>query len=109
MSDEIPQWAIEKAMAGANALGGAYQGSKWTYSEIIDDGRGPLRYQQVVRDFARYIMQHEEPPVDRDVLAVREVIASQYADPTAMGYIKGYFDKAPSFLDALAAYRKHKQ
>lgn len=91
MSDEIPEWATDRAC------------------DLLFEGVGHAVGNDVVNAFARYIMQHEEPPVDKDVLAVREVIASQYADPTAMAYIQGHFDKAPSFQDALSAYRKHKQ
>lgn len=94
MSDEIPQWAKNKVFY----LTGLMQ---------YDPGSNIAG---VVDAFARYIMQHEEPPVDKDVLAVREILASQWMPgPTYDAYIDGEEDAYESFQDALAAYRKHKQ
>lgn len=93
MSDEIHCWAIDRAR------------------EIIGDGRNA--YEGIAFDaFARYIMQHEEPPVDKDVLAVREILAeaNHYAGSDGHNsYMSGANDSDEHFQDALAAYRKHKK
>lgn len=97
MSDEIPQWAFDRV-------------DSLTREEC--DNQTPNRaYGTTGNAFARYIMQHEEPPVDKDVLAVREILASQYGEVTDVHgeYIQGYHDGMAHFQDALAAYRKHKQ
>lgn len=56
---EIPQWAIRRAeeLCGCNFYG---------------DAGG------VAGAFARYIAQHEQPPVDPDVLEARQLIADVY-------------------------------
>lgn len=99
MIDEIPQWAkdrVEDEVKKTTDL------VVYRHSLYIDD---------VANAFARYIMQHEKPPVDKDVLAVRAILASQYDDvqPTYHGYLDGAFDGEPHFQDALTEYRKHKQ
>lgn len=96
MTDEIQQWAKDKVFSLT----------------------GPMQYDPgsniagVCAAFARYIMQHEEPPVDKDVLAVREILAeaNHYAgDDGHNSYMSGANDSDDHFQDALAAYRKHKQ
>ena len=53
-----------------------------------------------------------QPPVDPDVLAVRDILASRVEaigdGGIASDYRGGDLDQAPGFLAALAAYRKHK-
>ena len=64
----------------------------------------------IANAFARYIMKHEQPPVDPDVIAVREILAE--GSPSTLldsDYRNGKRDDAPEFQAALAAYRKHKE
>lgn len=98
MSDEIPQWAFDRVDSLA-----------WE-ERAIPETNGD--YSTTQHAFARYIMQHEEPPVDKDVLAVREILAdASFCQGTALhdAYMNGNRDNDPHFQDALAAYRKHKQ
>lgn len=93
MSEEIPQWARERA----NAL---------TRLEGPMSGRGTA--------FARYIAQHEQPPVDPDVIAVRDILATYIEEMGGdawqpMRMRDGRYDGELEFAAALAAYRKHKE
>lgn len=53
-----------------------------------------------------------QPPVNPDVLAVREIIGMAQAAiggvAAAKAYMDGLHDDSPQFQAALAAYRKHK-
>ncbi len=98
MSDEIPQWAFDLVDA------------------LADKGRSlrKIRHDYTIVDhaFARYIMQHEKPPVDKDVLAVREILAEASFEKGSSlynEYMNGNRGNDPHVQDALAAYRKHKQ
>ena len=71
-----------------------------------------------LRALARYIEQHEQPPVDPDVLAVRSILAAWHKDRSTEGRsyrtvaeeLKiGEYDPSFGFLAALAAYRSAKQ
>lgn len=55
MADDIPQWALERAVDKAAAECGPHE-------SIYD--RELVRAQPHTRAFARYIAEHEEPPVD---------------------------------------------
>lgn len=98
MSDEIQQWAFDRM-------------DSLTYEEGKVAPQNAA-YTRVGHAFARYIMRHEEPPVDKDVLAVRDILATQWPEAfmaSKNDYIDGAYDQAPHFVEALAAYRKHKQ
>lgn len=92
MREEIPQWAKDRAR-----------------SLVPVEPRLMVTVGDVADAFARYIAQHEQPPVDPDVLAVRE-IASAFvngkAEQEAVG--RGECDNSPQFRIALDAFRKHR-
>lgn len=97
MSDEIPQWAFDRVDSLA--------WEERAIPETNDD------YSMTGHAFARYIMQHEEPPVDKDVLMMRDILASQWDEGSLLyrSIMDGCEDETSSFQDALAAYRKHKR
>lgn len=64
---DIPKWAIERACDLIND-----QTTSRPYSLKAD-----VRTPSVVA-MARYISQHEEPPVDPDLLTAREILAKEY-------------------------------
>lgn len=65
-------------------------------------------------ELARMIEKYEPKlaPIDPDVLAVREIMSEAYAaegsDKDAGFYGDGTYDKEPSFVAALVAYRRVK-
>lgn len=64
MTDEIPQWALERAAELAN-------------KEMGEDYLSPtsIAGTYVGTALARYIAQHEEPPVDPLLIEAREIVA----------------------------------
>lgn len=68
-------------------------------------------------DLAKRIVRHAltlerirwQPPVDPDVLAVREIVAAYgiMLPEMAQQTMAGDFDSSPGFIAALAAYREH--
>ncbi len=106
MGDEIPMWARDRAVDLTNA---SDHECKWIYT---DETKSPALYA-----FARYIAEHEEPPVviDPDVLIVREVLHAHQRSMTPpdsgwgdMSYRRGSYDDLPAFQNALAAYKAGK-
>ena len=89
LGTEIPQWAIRRAeeLCGCNFYG---------------DAGG------VAGAFARYIAAHEQPPVDPDVIAVREIVAAACRNKgtSIAGDLK---PDSPAEIAAVIAYRKHKE
>ncbi|WP_397586790.1 hypothetical protein [Sphingobium fuliginis] len=83
----IPQWATNRAQ---QELGGA------------------LTPDQFLRAFARYIAQHEQPSVDPDVIAVREIVGAACRNNglSIAGELKA---DSPAEIAAVIAYRKHKE
>ena len=67
MTDEIPQWALERAAELAN-------------KEMGEDYLSPtsIAGTYVGTALARYIAQHEEPPVDPVLKDAREIAAKHY-------------------------------
>lgn len=67
MTDEIPQWALERAAELAN-------------KEMGEDYLSPtsIAGTYVGTALARYIAQHEEPPVDPLLIEAREIVAKFY-------------------------------
>lgn len=88
MSEEIPAWALERA-------------------RMLCDSE--CEEQFASNAFARYIMKHEQAPVDPDVLAVREILAAGDHPTVADGHVAGFYDQSERFQATLAAYRKHKE
>lgn len=93
MSEEIPAWAFDRAR-------------NLTDQEPASPFVGAA--------FARYISQHEQPPVDPDVAAVRDLILSWVEEPGSYledGILNGALDETPRFKSMLATYRyrKHKE
>jgi len=97
--DKAPDWAINRAEKLANEI--------------------PLQANNPIWEaFARYIAEHEQPPVDQDVLDVRELLAVWIETPEFSGELvdelwadefrKGAHDNAPDFQAALAKYREIK-
>ena len=72
MSDEIPQWALERAAELANKEGGEVGAASDAYTP------DELACTYIGRTFARYIAQHEEPPVDPLLIEAREMAAKYY-------------------------------
>lgn len=67
MTDEIPQWALERAAELAN-------------KEMGEDYLSPtsIAGTYVGTALARYIAQHEEPPVGPMLIEARELAAKHY-------------------------------
>lgn len=99
MTDEIPQWAIERAaeLACEVATKPIYNADK-----VVN-----LHLDQA---FASYIAKHEEPPVDPLLIEAREIAAKHYDGVcrynTAEACRNGKWDGAPSVQLALAALRR---
>lgn len=89
--------------------------SEWSLARVRElSGASAIEYA-----FARYIQAHEQPPVDPDVLAVREILATWCGSPVGSRATKGVltrvdaarqitdgeYDTAPEFVAALVAYR----
>lgn len=96
MADDIPQWAIERAKALQAA-------SK-------RPGLTP-----VMHTFARYIAEHEEPPVDPLLIEAREIVAAwleAHPDKQARGKWtpemtrSGKLDDDASVVQALTALKR---
>ncbi|EPR09775.1 hypothetical protein M527_06510 [Sphingobium indicum IP26] len=91
--DKPPMWAIERALTLFGQWGN------------LGVDTHPATYA-----FARYIAQHEQPPVDPDVIAVRDIAACFQASwEMKQSYMRGDYDGDYSFSAALALYRKHKE
>lgn len=84
--DKPPQWAIARALdlGGVPMMFETDPASRWVFT------------------LAHYIALHENPPLDPDVLAVREILAS-----FGCTHIEGG-DRNGQFQAGLAAYRKHR-
>lgn len=111
MSDEIPKWAKERAAALANGSRSAERPSRENLPSDCDAFPD-------MHAFARYIAAHEQPPVDPDVLFVRELMVTWMRTPDEYGNTgreqadqveRGERDSKPDFQAVLAFYRKHKE
>lgn len=83
MSEEVPQWAIERArvLAGLEAVT-----PFWTHA------------------FARYIAAREQPPVDPDVIAMDAAVRAYSSTMFSVGN-----NHEDGVTAALSAFRKHKE
>jgi len=88
---DVPEWAVKRAASMCNA------------EDVTLNAFDA---------FARYIAEHEQPPVDPDVLAMREILAAWHNDDCDIHLLSslqsGYFDDDGGFQAAIAVYRKHK-
>lgn len=102
MSNDIPDWAMIKAHDLA-------------YPDDVDwsDERKLDHMVSVSSDkaFARYIAEHEEPPVDPLLIEARGILAAHgeamdYVDSHAAAYREGAGDDREEMTIALAALRR---
>lgn len=109
MSDEIPQWAKERACELANAEQ-SYE--LWKVRDI-DSKMYP-----VMTTLARYIAQHEEPPVDANLQMARDsaaeaTLAARLDDENSKQWAiycrDGAYDDGREVQSALIAIRKLKE
>lgn len=64
MSALPPEWAINKALAAVVPSIDSYNLKSWTIEAITQGAELKLAYCLLTLDFARYIAEHEEEPVD---------------------------------------------
>lgn len=102
---EPADWAIEKALVSANEAIVLVDGTPWTAANIRVTSDFP--FTRTVLEFARYIEQHELPPIDPDVLAVREILIAWHNGEWPL-LEDGAYDKRPDFQAALAVYRRYR-
>lgn len=104
MTEEIPQWAFDRACELTNIDGSSYD-SKDPRFRAPDVGA-----YSIGKAFARYIAQHEQPPVDPDLVKAREICAraakavGQANNP--MRYRAGDYDDDPEVQFALSALKE---
>ena len=93
--EQPPVWAMQRAIEEAALI------RKEPWLMPSPDAK------QAVEAFARYIMQHEQPPVDPDVSIVREILAqaTPYED-VAKSFLAGDWDSKPQFIAALTRFRQ---
>lgn len=86
MSDDIPHWAKERACELANDAG--KQPGYWKVHHVEDV--------PTLAALARYIAEHEEPPVDQDLIKAREICARVCLEQgrlrSAQNYREGFYD-----------------
>lgn len=96
MADEIPEWAMNKAEA------------------LVRDLRDPSIFwmDRHRNAFARYIAEHEEPPVDPVIREARQICADELSrrgsERAAREYLAGYYDQCngPNMSIAVAALKR---
>ena len=100
MSNDIPQWAKERACELANEE--EKQPEYWMADEVKNVA--------VLVAFARYIAKHEEPPVDPDLIKAREICArvclGQGRLRSAQNYRDGTYDSDPEVQFVLTALKE---
>jgi hypothetical protein len=100
MADDIPEWAERRALELAK-LQGAGRGQAKT------DGH---YYSDMLNGFARYIAEHEEPPVDPLLIEARGLAAGPIGakgfDAAAYEILYGQNDACADVQLALAALRR---
>lgn len=90
------QWALEEAAKRSGWYDSGLTASSFEQSLLIAH--------------ARTIETHEQPPVDPDVLAVREILAAWYGKTMIEGesILRGEWDDTGGFQPALTTYRRAK-
>lgn len=109
MGDAIPQWAIERACELANA---ADPLANWRPANLAPDSN--VFVPGSMKALARYIAEHEEPPIDPLLIEAREIAGKFYIDcggghePNHSADIirKGEGDNTIAVQCALAAIRR---
>lgn len=99
----IPDWACDRAAKLANEVSFAGgHGSLWTSQFMKVNSLGQA--------FAKYIAEHEKPPVDPDLIEAREFLASNYDGPDYIAdkYRQGYYDTTTALKAVVAAVKKYK-
>ena len=100
MSNDIPQWAKERACELANDECGRHA---W-FPDDCNQGYTTLTA------LARYIAKHEEPPVDPDLITAREICArvclGQGRLRSAQNYRDGTYDSDPEVQFVLTALKE---
>jgi hypothetical protein len=103
MADETPQWAKDEA---GRILGYADFAHARSYIGITQ-----------LNGLAQYVADHSKPPVDQDVLDVRELlevwfkvegINGEINPHGAEGARSGKWDDSPDFLAVVTKYREFK-
>lgn len=102
MSDDIPQWAKERACELANEA--KEMPGYWNPEDVVGCN-SPLTA------FARYIAKHEEPPVDPDLITAREICARVTEEwwggqNQVVNYRYGTYDTDPEVQFALTALKE---
>jgi len=92
MSEQIPQWYIDRA----NQLIREARESHFDVWALEIDGKPTVP----VRAFAKYLMQHEQEPVDPYEEAVNRILRVWYNSP------KGNWKGSTIFNDTVAQYKK---
>lgn len=89
----------------------------WAYKRVVDIYRqtpnGHFIYAGAVKGlplwdaFAKYISEHEEPPVDPDLILARKACASRPGihSKDAEAYFSGHFDNSVNVQSALRAIK----
>ena len=72
-SENIPQWALVRALSLAESCWTLEEAKNWLESN---------HYGEALAAFARYIAEHEEPPVDPLLIIAREIVADEDASRT---------------------------
>jgi hypothetical protein len=101
MSDEIPQWAKERACELANAI---HEYPRFTVDHLDRDWPS-------LQAFARYIAAHEEPPVDPLLVEARKIacgigIDRSYGRAWQTAVASGADDQNEYILGALAGLKR---
>lgn len=100
MTEEIPQWAKERACELVNAECG--KDDFWEPDDADDIA--------TVRSLARYIAKHEQLSVDPDLVKAREICARVVREHEREGfeskYLAGDYDDDPEVQFALAALKE---
>ena len=112
MSEQLPpDWAIERALIPVLPTLSEQNLTSWTVSEVKNGCKEGLGYCVLVVAFARYIAEHEEPPVDPLLLEAREIAASLAGDAAyhrnwADNVRAGKYDAEDRVQGALAALKR---
>lgn len=86
--EEVPDWAWMRAVELANA-----DGSNWEIESFKGWSAG--------KAFAAYIAQHEDEPVDPDLLIAREAAGQVYDDCGCPVFSRQFRDGEQDFLDTI--------
>jgi len=101
MSDDIPQWAKERACELANEA--KEMPGYWNPEDVVGCN-SPLTA------LARYIAKHEQPPGDPDLITAREICAQVayeiYSSDLARIYREGGYDNTSEIKFALAKLKE---